>query len=69
MIKTDNAPRPEGIYSLEDIVRTEMEQQEGTEEHQWRHQGDHREAKGRPVGRAIPNMLFFPSIIKGPSQK
>ena len=54
---------------MEDIVRTEMEQQEGPEEHQWRHQGDHREVKGRPVGWAMPNMLFFPSIIKVPSPK
>ena len=46
-----------------------MEQQEGTEEHQWRHQGDHREAKGKPVGWAMPNMLFFSKHNQGSKPK
>ena len=68
VINTDSVPRPEGIYSLEDIVRTQK-QQWSPEEHPRRRKGDHREAKGTPVGWAMPDMLYFPSRIKGPSPK
>ena len=57
-ITADNASRPEGIYSLEDIVRTQKEQW-SPEEHPRRRKGDHREAKGTPVGWVMPNMLYF----------